>query len=197
MARPVEIDRATATRNARALFWRKGYLATSLRDLLAITHMGKGSFYAAYGSKEALFVQTLDWYHLMSQATRDEVSLTHRGLDALEQFLNITLINVSAQKRKRGCLLVNTVIELEGVEPKLYNRAKEYLQTLENACLDFLLTAKDSGELRKDLKPEDLAQLCATLLQGLRVDARLGYDRALLSQRITLFRQLIATPQEA
>ena len=130
MARPVEIDRHQAFRNARELFWRRGYRATSLRDLLEVTGMGKGSFYAAFGSKEALFEATLNWYHERSAVTARGISTKHRGLAALREFLDQTLIDIPAASRRRGCLLVNSVVELEGLEPALHRLANTFLQAL-------------------------------------------------------------------
>ena len=171
MARPVEIDRDQAFRKAGELFWRRGYTATSLNDLLQATGMGKGSFYAAFGSKEGLFEATLDWYHESSAAARRKVSETHKGIGALREFLDATMIEVSEAKRRRGCLLVNSVIELEGVKPDLHRRARRYLQALEDRCMQYLEEARSAGEIREYVGTTELAALTASLLQGLRVAA--------------------------
>ncbi len=192
MARPVEIDRDQAFRKAGELFWRRGYTATSLNDLLQATGMGKGSFYAAFGSKERLFEAILDWYDETSAAARRRVSETHKGLGALRQFLDSTLIDLSDAKRQRGCLLVNSVVELEGVEPNLHQLASRYLQALEDRCMQYIEEARSAGEIREDVGTTELAALTATLLQGLRVDSRMGRTRESLKQRIDAFLSLIS-----
>ncbi len=191
MARPVQIDRHQAFRKARELFWRRGYRATSLHDLLAATGMGKGSFYAAFGSKQAVFEAALEWYHQHSAAARRRISETHEGLAALREFLDSTLINQPAAGRRRGCLLVNSVIELESVEPELHQLASRYLQELEQRCMTCLQEARAAGELKDNLDTSQLAALTATLLQGLRVDSRMGRSREALRQRVDLFISLI------
>ena len=55
MARRAGYDRDEVLARAQALFWRKGYHTTSLKDLEAALNMRPGSIYAAFGSKEALF----------------------------------------------------------------------------------------------------------------------------------------------
>ncbi|MFM8354230.1 MAG: TetR/AcrR family transcriptional regulator, partial [Gammaproteobacteria bacterium] len=56
MSRPIEFDRSKALDKAVALFWRKGYQATSLTDLLAAKQIGRSSFYAAFTDKRSLFL---------------------------------------------------------------------------------------------------------------------------------------------
>ncbi len=62
--RPRQFDRDDAVRQAMHLFWEQGYEATSLAQLKAA--IGRGitapSFYAAFGSKAALFRETISCY---------------------------------------------------------------------------------------------------------------------------------------
>ena len=54
MARPLEFNRSQATNQALVLFWRKGYQASSLADLLAAMGIARSSFYAAFTDKRTL-----------------------------------------------------------------------------------------------------------------------------------------------
>jgi AcrR family transcriptional regulator len=64
MGRPRAFDRQQAVEQAMHLFWEYGYETTSLSQLKA--HIGGGisapSFYAAFGSKEALFTEAVQCY---------------------------------------------------------------------------------------------------------------------------------------
>lgn len=64
MGRPRNFDRDQAVEQAMHLFWQHGYDATSLAQLKA--GLGGGisapSFYAAFGSKEALFDECVQRY---------------------------------------------------------------------------------------------------------------------------------------
>ena len=61
MGRPRTFDRDAAITQAMHLFWEHGYDATSLSQLKA--SIGGGitapSFYAAFGSKQALFTEVM------------------------------------------------------------------------------------------------------------------------------------------
>ena len=197
MARPVQIDRDKAFRNAADLFWQRGYLTTSLADLESATGMGKSSFYAAFGSKQALFEAVVDNYHHRSEALIRDINASYTGLAALRAFIDQTLLQVGTRKRRYGCLLVNSVIELEGVEPTLYRRASEHLQKLEITCQRWLAAAAEEGALNTALNVEELSRLTASLLHGLRVDSRLGHSPEQLTARVGAFFTLISTSPQS
>ena len=62
MARPRKFDEPQVIAAARDVFWRSGYVDTSLDDLTAATGLGRGSLYGAFGDKRALFLRVLDEY---------------------------------------------------------------------------------------------------------------------------------------
>ncbi len=60
--RPRGFDRQEALEQATRLFWVKGYEATSIADLTQAMGIGSPSLYAAFGSKEALYAESLQHY---------------------------------------------------------------------------------------------------------------------------------------
>jgi TetR/AcrR family transcriptional regulator, transcriptional repressor for nem operon len=71
--RTKEFETGDALDAAMQLFWRKGYAATSLRDLLDGMGIGYGSFYNAFGDKHALFLASLDRFRELRTSWIDEV----------------------------------------------------------------------------------------------------------------------------
>jgi TetR/AcrR family transcriptional regulator, transcriptional repressor for nem operon len=55
MAGVRQFDRADVLDRAMVLFWKRGYEATSIRDLLTATGINRGSLYATFGDKKRLF----------------------------------------------------------------------------------------------------------------------------------------------
>lgn len=60
--RPRAFDRSAALAQATDLFWRKDYEATSIAELTQAMGIGSPSLYAAFGSKEQLYSECLDFY---------------------------------------------------------------------------------------------------------------------------------------
>ena len=71
------------------LFWVKGYGATSMRDLLEGMGIGRGSFYATFGDKRALFLAAFDRFEGGRTSWVDE-ALAAPGLDGVEKVFRRT-----------------------------------------------------------------------------------------------------------
>ncbi len=62
MARPVTFDRDEILGRATEVFWEHGYSGASVCRLVEATRLKPGSLYAAFESKEGLFLAALDQY---------------------------------------------------------------------------------------------------------------------------------------
>lgn len=191
MARPVEIDRDQAFRTALDLFWLRGYRSTSLQDLLEAMGIGRSSFYAAFRSKEDLFRDALAAYQGLMQETFARIRGEHEGLAAVRAFFDETLIEVSEKQRRKGCLAVNSALELAGVEPRLHRQAGKALDELKAQLRSMLEEAKANRELGSGQSPEELAELFFTVLQGLRVSCRQGISRTEAENRVAALFKLV------
>ena len=60
--RPRGFDRDAALEAAMLLFWRKGFAAASMNDLCDAMDVRSPSLYAAFGSKEALYLEAIQRY---------------------------------------------------------------------------------------------------------------------------------------
>jgi TetR/AcrR family transcriptional regulator, transcriptional repressor for nem operon len=167
MARPIQFDRTQAANRALALFWRKGYQATSLADLLEAMDIGRSSFYAAFTDKRSLFIECLD---LFSART---LELLHRAraemppIDALQYFFERNFTGARGAKGHWGCMLVNTVLEMADVDGELAARASHHLSEMQRffqACL------QEAGAT--PMRAEELAAMLMLFNEGIRVSSR-------------------------
>jgi AcrR family transcriptional regulator len=62
IGRPRGFDRDAALEAAMVLFWRKGFAAASMNDLCDAMSIRSPSLYAAFGSKEALYLEAVERY---------------------------------------------------------------------------------------------------------------------------------------
>ena len=101
---------------ALVLFWRKGYQASSLADLLAAMGIGSSSLYAAFTDKRTLFLECLDLFAARTADVVQHARSEMPQIDALQHFFERNFIGVpgsgvgASVSRHWGCMLVNTVL---------------------------------------------------------------------------------------
>ena len=173
MGRPVEFDRSKAVNRALVLFWRKGYQASSLADLLADMGIGRSSFYAAFTDKRSLFLECLDLFATRSVELIQRARAQMPPVDALQHFFERNFIGApgsgagASKSRHWGCMLVNTVIEMAGVDDELAQRASRHLVEVQHIFRDCLQEAgAEAG------RAEELAAMLMLVNEGIRVSSR-------------------------
>jgi len=164
---------------AMHLFWRKGYGATSMRDLLDAMCIGRGSFYDTFGDKHALFLAALDRFEEARTSWFDE-ALERSGLDGIEEIFRRTVDGLVGFEPRRGCLLANTAVELAPHDAEAAARISRYVRRTEEAFTGALVRAQGAGEIPAEGDPKVLARFLVSNLHGLRVLARAGSDRRTL-----------------
>src|SRR5580704_2578636 len=108
--RPRQYDPEQALAKAAEAFWKQGYAATSLDDLVAATGMNRPSLYAAFGDKRDLYLKTLDRYQQQSRAIGQQIIADNPRLRVfLRRFYDAALdIYLAGGDEARGCYSIST-----------------------------------------------------------------------------------------
>ena len=192
MARPIEFDRSQAVREAIFLFWRQGYLATTLPQLLEVMNLGRSSFYAAFKDKRSLFIEVLDQYkHSRYEELLNSIRQYDNPVNAISHYIDFSLEPAKPASVSDGCLLVNTLLELRDIDDELADLAVKQLGKLESAFSTCFERASKSGNIDANSNPAELAKLFMTFNHGLRVASRKGISKKELKAQSDLFANLI------
>lgn len=175
MARPTEFDREQVLERAMQAFWNEGYCATSMATLTQTTELKPGSLYAAFKSKEGLFLAALDHYGARSVAHIQQLlASADTPLEGIRAFLREIPATAKKPEGQRSCFLVNTVLEVARHNPQLRKRVNRHLDMIEGLLRGALETARQRGELAADKDPLALAAFIMTSMWGLRVRLAAG-----------------------
>lgn len=169
MSRKKEFDVDVACDRALELFWRRGYEATSVNDLVGELGIGKASLYAAFGPKHQLYLTALRRYVERSDR-RIVTQLGSEGspLDAVRRLVN-GYVDQALDQGQMGCLVVNAAIELVPTDPDVARLVEHSWDTVEVALTVTLSRAVAEGELPDEADPAAIAAFLLTFLQGVRV----------------------------
>jgi len=170
MARPAEFDRSEVLDKAMEVFWRTGFTATSVADLVNATSLKPGSLYSAFESKRGLFVEVIDTYAARRvNGAKELLETAEEPLSAIYEFFNNLRMDVCKDEIGRGCLMVNTMLELATEDDELRERITNYLSQVEAYLCAALTRAKELGQLEQHADPGALAAFLISNVWGLRV----------------------------
>ncbi len=186
MKRARPYNRDTALDAALNLFWKKGYHATSLKDLEAALKMKPGSIYAAFSSKEALFLAALERYYRQNlRAVRSMVEEMDSPLRGLADHLRRFGQSRDGDTECRACMLTKTLLDATSSETAIAQQARLYLDQLKAEFAAVFDLAKSVGELPPDADSDRLARRYQSDVIALRIESHRGTDqveRAVLAE---------------
>jgi AcrR family transcriptional regulator len=184
--RTKSFDPDGATKRALEAFWQNGYEATNLPELLTTMNLGRASFYNAFGSKHALFVQTLDlYYETLREHFEPLISREPTARRALGVLVDGILAVARADGRTtnwRGCFFGNTALELGSSDPDVVTRLKIGVDTL-RFLFEAALSRPAAGSSRhSDVIVRQRALQCVANIQGMLVLAKSGVSDAEITE---------------
>ena len=172
MPRKPEYDRDALIARARDLFWRQGWAGTSLKDLERELKLKPGSFYAAFGSKDALYALTLARYAADGVARLNALADQLGPKAALQAQPRLVAEGVGMPTK--ACMLAKTYAELQAKDHALADKASELLGQMRTCFADLFRRAQLAGEIGPDHDPDRLAARYQSDLLGLRLTAERG-----------------------
>ncbi|MGD8235433.1 MAG: TetR/AcrR family transcriptional regulator [Chromatiales bacterium] len=192
MARPAQYDRDKILDKAMQTFWEHGYCATSMATLVQTTDLKPGSLYAAFESKQGLFLATLDHYGARSaERLRTHLDGAESPIEAIETYFDKLADDIEKRRGKSSCFLVNTVLELSQRDAKIRRRINRHFSNIESAFVDALQNARTMSELAPDADCEALAAFLMSNIWGLRVLAGTGPSPGRAKQVVRLIKKTI------
>lgn len=169
MANVAKYDKERVIRQAMLLFWKQGFHATSTRELQKVVNLRPGSFYAAFGSKEALFREVINQYYRDSRALLHEIVAEQNSvLLGLREFVKKVVLDRRASAPSDLCLLVKTITELTDQHAELLAESRLLLKQMEAEFCLLFEQAINQGELSNEETPKLLARSLMAQIMGLR-----------------------------
>ncbi|WP_439610126.1 TetR/AcrR family transcriptional regulator [Reyranella sp.] len=195
MARLKEFDEDSALDTAVDCFWSRGYEATSVRDLAREMGIGGASLYNTFGGKRALFERVLERY--ANRSTRERIArleANHRPREAIRAFLAEVIERSLKDSDCKGCLLVNSALDVAPHDPQLGRAVTGYLEEIRSFFQRAVEAANKAGETPPGTDANALSIHLLGVLMGMRVLARTGARRRTLEAVVRPALDLLGRP---
>ncbi|MFC5146129.1 TetR/AcrR family transcriptional regulator [Streptomyces aureoversilis] len=182
MARPRKFDEERAVDAALEAFWAAGYEATSTQDLCDATGLGRSSIYNTFKSKHDLFRRALLRYMERKNGNIDAV--LESAMPAKEKIRALLGVIVEEEglhaEDRRGCLVVNTCIELGSRDPEVAGVLERDYRRRFEALKAAIEAGQRDGDIDRAKDAGALAHFVIAAIGGMRVSARAGVGREAL-----------------
>ena len=144
------------------LFSLKGFIGTSIHDILTAANTSKGGFYNHFKSKEDLFFQVLEearriWREKNLKGLEDIENPIDKIKKFLENFRDLYLKD--AENFPGGCIFITFIVELNDQRPHLSREVNRGFIGLKGMLKRLLDEGKEAGELRSDVSTDAFTEM--------------------------------------
>ncbi|NQV84874.1 MAG: TetR/AcrR family transcriptional regulator [Rhodospirillales bacterium] len=151
---------------AMLAFWRGGFEATSMKNLVDCMGINPGSIYAAFGSKKVLFQRTLELYEAQSNSFLAELEKSHTPRQAIMAMFEHMATDVRDNPDGSGCFLVNSVVESVPKDGEIERIVRSGLDAFDGFMRRMIIEGQKMGEINGDLDPVKTARILHGLVAG-------------------------------
>lgn len=155
---------------AMNLFWKQGYAATSVQDLVSHLGINRASLYNTYGDKEQLFKKSFELYRKTNIEKLNQFFLSRPDVKkGFSELFDIAIQEAVLDKDNKGCFVVNITTELIPKDEKILDILEENKRVFEMIFYDYLKKGQESGQLHTQQDLKSLASFFFTIYNGIQV----------------------------
>ncbi len=174
MPRSKNYDRDESLERAMHVFWRKGYGATSVNDLVTETRLNRFSLYHEFESKENLYLEAFERYQRTVMESRMlALEQSDGGIACLKRFFTDYIDGVKSGldsgREPVCCLSMHNAVESIGREPEASQIMCGILERMKTAFTTVLRRAVRKQEIAESSASEENALFLVGCTYGLDV----------------------------
>lgn len=168
MARTKEFEPQEALQKAMLLFWHKGYLDTSMEELVQTTGVSRYGLYSTFGDKQELFAKAITHYaNTVINTLLRPLEAADAALPEIQNYFN-TLIAMSQNGQDQvGCLIGNTAVELSHPQEEIARQISQHYGRMHSAFGNAVQNGQQQGQISAASSAAAYAEFLIGLANGL------------------------------
>ena len=182
MPRTKQFSEEEVLQKAVEIFWKKGYHATSMDELVKYLGINRASLYDTYGGKRQIFEKAINKYiadnTLLVKQFFSKPSSVKEGL---RTFFQLVIKESVSDCDLKGCFVVNTSAEFIPDDQEIVNILTRNKNTFGQVFFQYLKEGQERGEISPEKDIKALSVYLVTLFNGLKLSAKLSPDEAELN----------------
>jgi TetR/AcrR family transcriptional repressor of nem operon len=192
MPRVKLFDENEVLTKAMNLFWKQGYSATSVQDLVSHLGINRASLYDTFGDKEQLFKKSFELYRKINIDGLIQFFQSRPNVKkAFSELFDNAIQEAILDKDSKGCFVVNATTELLPGDDAILKLLENNKTIVETIFYDYLKKGKTEGQIKTELDLKAFASLLFTIYAGLRVVSKINPSKEKLSDSINVALSLL------
>ncbi len=167
-------------------FWKKGFHATSMQDLVDHLGINRASLYNAFpGGKEQLFQEAFQFYQKEFGFDPKRVKQELEDGSVRVFFINFfqqIVEELQSGEEQNGCFITNTTCEMPNQSPEVRSLLQGHMAKMVGFFTHIIQLGQERGEIKNSHPAETLAKHIYTFINGLKAIARIETDLSSLQQ---------------
>jgi TetR/AcrR family transcriptional regulator, transcriptional repressor for nem operon len=162
-----EQTRQHIIQEAATLFNQRGYIGSSISDVMQCTGLQKGGIYRHFESKEQLALAAFDY--AQQQSTSQLLAAVVAETDPVQKLLAFISAFHAFTLRPPvpgGCPILNTIVDSDDGDPALRERVVAVVSGWEELIERIVADGVAQGSLRSDIDPWAVATVLIATLEG-------------------------------
>lgn len=177
---------------AMELFWKQGYHATSIQNLVQYLGINRASLYDSFGGKKALFEEALQHYRSYNiNAMESFLAQKSNVKEGMKQLLGMGIKESVEDCDRKGCFVVNATTELIPGDDHMLKILEENKKVMEGIFYNFLLLGEQRGQIKEGKDLKTIASMLFSLHVGLRVMTKIEPEESVLQSSIDMALSLL------
>ena len=178
-------DENEVLEKAMNLFWKKGYYATSIQDLVNYLGINRASLYDTYGGKKNLFEKTFLHYTTTNRDAQKKFLDSHDDIRVgFKKLFDMAIQQSNSDEDNKGCFAVNSTIEFIPNVKDFSSLVRENKKQFEEIFFNYLLLGVERNQISGDKNLQAIATLFFTFYSGLKVVTKVDFDTTVFSKSV-------------
>jgi TetR/AcrR family transcriptional repressor of nem operon len=163
------------------IFNEKGFVGTSMSDILEATGLSKGCVYGNFENKDEIALAAFDQnYKTIVSYLRKQVEVRPNMIDRLLVYPETYRIFLELPFLKAGCPILNTSTEADDTHPLLRKKVITALKFWKNAIEKSIETGIERNEIKASTNANEFSYILMSLIEGAMMQAKvMGNPEAL------------------
>jgi TetR/AcrR family transcriptional repressor of nem operon len=189
--RPKTFDDNDALERAMKVFWKSGYDATSLDDLLSAMDIPRQSLYRTFSDKRTLFLRALELYgNRMSGTISNILQADGLAIDNINSLFKLWNDGLTSAERD-GCMMQNTCSQSEQTAKEAVALVTAHQKRITKSFEQALKQGQLEGSISKSIDTRAVARTIISSINGLFGLSRMGLKAEFSNDVIKTIKSLI------